>query len=150
MFSIRKFFTSLRIPIGIPQLALATLVFQNTFLILFMRYSRTVKGPLYASSTAVVSMEVVKFISCLTVLCFEDSSSTLPMTMNDEGNPSTQKSSCCSLYRLYYSLRIEFFSKPREIGELLSSFIHELDDLSMDMIRCSVVGGAIVIVYSPK
>lgn len=38
--------------------ALALLVLQNTFLVIFMRYSRTQAGPLYASSTAVFMMEV--------------------------------------------------------------------------------------------
>jgi solute carrier family 35 (UDP-sugar transporter), member A1/2/3 len=38
--------------------ALALLVLQNTFLVVFMRYSRTSDGPLYATSTAVVMMEV--------------------------------------------------------------------------------------------
>jgi hypothetical protein len=38
--------------------ALALLVLQNTFLVIFMRYSRTTSGPLYASSTAVFMMEV--------------------------------------------------------------------------------------------
>jgi hypothetical protein len=38
--------------------ALALLVLQNTFLVVFMRYSRTTSGPLYASSTAVFMMEV--------------------------------------------------------------------------------------------
>ena len=38
--------------------ALLTLVLQNTFLVVFMRYSRTLEGPRYASSTAVFMMEV--------------------------------------------------------------------------------------------
>ena len=45
-------------------IALALLVLQNTFLVVFMRLSRTSHGPLYAASTAVFIMEVVKFISC--------------------------------------------------------------------------------------
>lgn len=53
---------------SLKNMALAALVFQNTFLILFMRYSRTVKGPMYASSTAVFTMELVKFASCLFVI----------------------------------------------------------------------------------
>jgi len=39
--------------------ALALLVLQNTFLVVLMRYSRTVQGPRYASATAVFSMEVL-------------------------------------------------------------------------------------------
>jgi len=42
--------------------ALAMLVLQNTFLVVFMRYSRTTDGPMYASSTAVATMEVWKLI----------------------------------------------------------------------------------------
>ncbi len=49
-------------------MALAMLVLQNTFLVLFMRYSRTISGPLYASSTAVVVMEIVKLFTCLVVI----------------------------------------------------------------------------------
>lgn len=51
--------------------ALAALVLQNTFLVVFMRYSRTVSGPLYASSTAVASMEVLKLITCLCVITYQ-------------------------------------------------------------------------------
>lgn len=43
--------------------ALALLVLQNTFLVVFMRYSRTSEGPMYASSTAVAVMEVHLFCS---------------------------------------------------------------------------------------
>lgn len=51
--------------------ALAMLVLQNTFLVVFMRYSRTIPGPMYAASTAVFVMECVKFITCLCVICYE-------------------------------------------------------------------------------
>jgi UDP-sugar transporter A1/2/3 len=51
--------------------ALAALVLQNTFLVVFMRYSRTLPGPMYAASTAVFVMECVKFITCLFVICYE-------------------------------------------------------------------------------
>ena len=50
--------------------ALALLVLQNTFLVVFMHYSRVVKGPLYASSTAVAVMETVKLVTCLLVIGF--------------------------------------------------------------------------------
>lgn len=72
--------------IGIPELALATLVLQNTFLILFMRYSRTQQGPMYAASTAVVCMEVVKFVTCFVVLCF------IPSQGDIETNEKIQQS----------------------------------------------------------
>uniref|UniRef100_A0A7S2WAX6 UDP-N-acetylglucosamine transporter n=1 Tax=Rhizochromulina marina TaxID=1034831 RepID=A0A7S2WAX6_9STRA len=48
--------------------ALALLVLQNTALVLTMRYSRVSDGPRYVSSTAVASMELVKFVTCLAVL----------------------------------------------------------------------------------
>ena len=51
--------------------ALALLVLQNTFLVVFMRYSRQDSGPLYASSTAVAVMEVVKFVTCVGVVAHQ-------------------------------------------------------------------------------
>lgn len=53
--------------------ALACLVLQNTFLVVYMHYSRVhaAADKLYASSTAVVTMEVVKFVSCLAVIAYE-------------------------------------------------------------------------------
>jgi UDP-sugar transporter A1/2/3 len=51
--------------------ALALLVLQNTFLVVFMRYSRQNSGPLYASSTAVAVMELVKFVTCVLVVAHE-------------------------------------------------------------------------------
>ena len=54
--------------------ALALLVLQNTFLVVFMRYSRTSEGPMYASSTAVAVMEVVKFLTCMIVILYQKKS----------------------------------------------------------------------------
>ena len=53
-----------RIPL--KYLSLVVLVFQNTGLVLLMRYSRTVSidGPRYLTSTAVVLSEVLKFVVC--------------------------------------------------------------------------------------
>ncbi len=48
--------------------ALVLLVLQNTFLVVFMGISRTAEGDMYASSTAVVCMELVKFVTCLTMI----------------------------------------------------------------------------------
>jgi UDP-sugar transporter A1/2/3 len=63
---------------SIKYAALALLVLQNTFLVIFMHYSRTNKavsdGKLYASSTAVATMEIVKFVSCLAVITVDKSS----------------------------------------------------------------------------
>lgn len=57
----------------LKYISLALLVLQNTFLVVFMGYSRTEKsvGPMYASSTAVVSMELVKFFSCFAMVAYE-------------------------------------------------------------------------------
>ena len=54
--------------------ALALLVLQNTLLVIFMRYSRVSEGPMYAASTAVFSMEVIKFICCNGVVLFQSGS----------------------------------------------------------------------------
>jgi len=51
--------------------ALMALVLQNTLLVVFMRYSRVQEGPRYATSTAVVCMEVMKLVTCLGVIFFE-------------------------------------------------------------------------------
>jgi hypothetical protein len=65
--------------------ALALLVLQNTLLIVLMRYSRKVKGPLYASSTAVFMMEVMKFVTCHIVVFFDqDSISSYWQTLAEE------------------------------------------------------------------
>lgn len=61
----------------VKNLALAALVLQNSFLVIFMRHSRTVEGPMYASSTAVASMEVVKLVSCIFMVLLESGPSAL-------------------------------------------------------------------------
>ena len=52
---------------GMPlkYVSLGCLVFQNSSLVICMRYSRIVEGPMYLSSTAVVMSEVIKLIACL-------------------------------------------------------------------------------------
>lgn len=50
--------------INIKYLSLLILVIQNTTLVLVMRYSRTMEGPRYLSSTAVVLAECLKFTTC--------------------------------------------------------------------------------------
>uniref|UniRef100_A0A6U4IW91 Sugar phosphate transporter domain-containing protein n=1 Tax=Phaeomonas parva TaxID=124430 RepID=A0A6U4IW91_9STRA len=46
-------------------IALVTLVLQNTALVICMRLSRTTEGPVYYASTAVATMEVMKFMVCV-------------------------------------------------------------------------------------
>ncbi|CAL1283517.1 unnamed protein product [Larinioides sclopetarius] len=60
----------------IPHLkyvSLSVLVWQTTAIVLVLRYSRTVpqNGPRYLASTTILISEILKIISCLTVLCCE-------------------------------------------------------------------------------
>lgn len=50
---------------NLKWVSLAVLVIQNSLLVLTMRYSRTVEGPMYMSSTAVVCSELTKFFLSL-------------------------------------------------------------------------------------
>jgi solute carrier family 35 (UDP-sugar transporter), member A1/2/3 len=65
---------------SIKYIALLLLVLQNTFLIVLMRFSRhrssssssSTTPPLYAASTAVFMMEIVKFVTCHGVVLYEN------------------------------------------------------------------------------
>ena len=59
-------------PAWIRHGALAILILQNTALVLLLRYSRVMPGTPYLPSTAVASMESVKFLTCLIVLLVQD------------------------------------------------------------------------------
>eukprot|EP00300_Choanocystis_sp_HF-7_P037253 c53305_g1_i1.p1 GENE.c53305_g1_i1~~c53305_g1_i1.p1 ORF type:complete len:357 (+),score=61.32 c53305_g1_i1:32-1072(+) len=48
--------------------SLVTLVLQNTALVLMMRYSRTVEGDKYITSTAVATMEICKLGACVMII----------------------------------------------------------------------------------
>ena len=52
----------------LKAVSLFVLVFQNTGLVLSMRWSRTQSGPMYEATTAVVLCEVLKLIVCLLAL----------------------------------------------------------------------------------
>ncbi|KAI3630586.1 hypothetical protein MIR68_012021 [Amoeboaphelidium protococcarum] len=52
---------------SLRSISLVTLSVQNSFLILMMRYSRTLPKPLYLSSTAVFMSELMKLIICVFV-----------------------------------------------------------------------------------
>lgn len=72
MFTIASIFS-------LKYMALAMLVLQNTLLILFMRYSRTVKSKdgntdFYAATVAVTVMEAVKLLTCVLVITYETGS----------------------------------------------------------------------------
>jgi len=69
---------------SIKYAALATLVLQNTLLVVFMRYSRIVSGPIYYSSTAVATMELLKFLTCLLVIAYQRGPLSLWNELRDE------------------------------------------------------------------
>jgi UDP-sugar transporter A1/2/3 len=87
--------------------ALAMLVLQNTFLVVFMRYSRTIDGPMYASSTAVASMEVVKFVTCLGVVAYERG----------------------GIFGMWRNIKDEIFAQPMELVKLsVPSFLYTVQN----------------------
>jgi len=55
----------------IKAVSLGVLILQNTALVLLMRYSRTVEGPMYSATTCVFTMEVAKVIFCLCFVLYE-------------------------------------------------------------------------------
>mmetsp|Transcript_20907 Transcript_20907/g.27123 ORF Transcript_20907/g.27123 Transcript_20907/m.27123 type:complete len:345 (+) Transcript_20907:106-1140(+) len=77
--------------------SLIVLVVQNTSLVLLMRYSRTVEGPRYTSSTAVATMEIVKMCTALVAIFFENSRSWA---------------------KFVFRLKVEVWEKPLEIIKL--------------------------------
>lgn len=56
----------------LKYLSLFVLVFQNTALVLTLRYSRTVQGPRYLVSTAVTIAEGAKVLVCLLVILYNN------------------------------------------------------------------------------
>lgn len=59
----------------LKYISLGVLVLQTTSLVLTMRYSRTLKteGPRYLASSAVVSAEVLKILTCTLLVLMENS-----------------------------------------------------------------------------
>ena len=49
---------------SLKYISLLLLIVQNTTVVLLMRYSRTMSGPRYLTSTAVVIAEIMKFVTC--------------------------------------------------------------------------------------
>ncbi len=87
----------------IKYAALGVLVAQNTFLVLFMRVSRSSGGPMYASSTAVLCMELIKFVTCIGVVWYETK----------------------SIKQLVNTLNLEVIKKPMEMVKLgVPSFLY--------------------------
>ena len=59
-------------PRHLKYISLLVLALQNAALILVMRYVRTRPGDMFASTTAVVMTEIVKVITCLAVIWYEE------------------------------------------------------------------------------
>lgn len=61
---------------SLKWVSLIVLIAQTTALVLILRYSRTQQaidgGPKYLSSTAVLMAEIVKFITCIVVLLYQN------------------------------------------------------------------------------
>ncbi|KAI7898862.1 nucleotide-sugar transporter-domain-containing protein [Cokeromyces recurvatus] len=60
--------------VNLKQLSLFILIIQNTMLVLVMRYSRTTlpeDQPMYIASTAVFMAEIIKIITCFSVLYYQ-------------------------------------------------------------------------------
>ncbi|KAM9350100.1 solute carrier family 35 member A3b [Symphorus nematophorus] len=68
-------------PLRLKYMSLGVLVLQTTSLVLTMRYSRTLKedGPRYLASSAVVSAEVLKIITCTLLVFLENNFSVRAM-----------------------------------------------------------------------
>jgi solute carrier family 35 (UDP-sugar transporter), member A1/2/3 len=81
--------------LGVPikYIALVVLVVQNSALVLLMRYSKLVSGPQYRHTTAVVSGECIKVVTCFVILF---------------------KSEDFSIFKLYNLLYREIYSNPKE------------------------------------
>ena len=56
--------------------SLLVLTVQNAVLILSMRYSRTISGDMFITTTAVVLSETLKLVICLTIIFFQKGSFT--------------------------------------------------------------------------
>ena len=52
-------------------ISLVVLVLQNAALVLTMRYSRNLAGDMYFSTTAVVATEMMKLVTCMTIILFQ-------------------------------------------------------------------------------
>jgi len=59
-------------PRQLKYISLVLLAVQNAALIIVMRYVRTRPGDMFASTTAVVMTEILKVITCLVVIWYEE------------------------------------------------------------------------------
>jgi UDP-sugar transporter A1/2/3 len=101
--------------------ALATLVLQNTLMVIFMHYSRVHKSAedtaLYASSTAVSTMEMVKFVACLSMIAYQSSTKESNTDLMKKQLPS-KASFANAISGLATTLREEVYNQPIEILKL--------------------------------
>ena len=61
----------------LKYVSLVTLTFQNTLLILSMRYSRVLSGAMYFTTTAVLFSEFSKMVICLLIIFYQQRSNFL-------------------------------------------------------------------------
>lgn len=61
----------------LKYVSLVTLTFQNTLLIISMRYSRVASGDMYITTTAVLFSEFAKMVVCLLIILNEQRSNFL-------------------------------------------------------------------------
>lgn len=57
--------------LDLKYVSLVILIFQNATLILSVRYTRTLGGNMYISTTAVVAAEVMKVVACVFILVYQ-------------------------------------------------------------------------------
>lgn len=119
-----EFLRSFTKVVEFKYIALAMLVLQNTLLVLSMSISRTSRsssnGDLYASSTAVVIMELVKMLCCLTVITHENSAYSVNNDVNPVGNSADNNSffTRSGLKGLVAALSNDVIGKPSEMAKL--------------------------------
>uniref|UniRef100_A0A023GDY9 Putative udp-galactose transporter n=1 Tax=Amblyomma triste TaxID=251400 RepID=A0A023GDY9_AMBTT len=79
--------------------SLVFIVVQTTTMVLLLRYSRTqiVKGPRYLSSSAVVSAEFLKILTCLAVLLWENGFSVMSLVRQLHSDVWGQPKETCKM-----------------------------------------------------
>ena len=94
--------------IEIKYVALLALALQNCMQMVFMRYSRTMAGPKYLTSTAVVMQEVVKIPVCLALLfveCGGSASETFATLRRDFLGPNPLDTALVLVPALIYTIQ---------------------------------------------
>ena len=68
LFFLFSFSESSTMAANFKYISLVVLVLQNAALVLTMRYSRNHAGDMYFSTTAVVATEMMKLVTCMTII----------------------------------------------------------------------------------